>query len=155
MKIRDVIGALVTLQSGLSITDPEVVAIAKAYNYFPPQEMTLTDTPCWANEYKLVGIERSPSRFAQEYIIHSQLFVQNADDERAADIATEFLAEYLDALNQNVTLETSPGNPTCVQAFPAGGDPTLALLDRAGIKFIGLDMLLYVQLSDAIVFYPG
>lgn len=147
MDIRAALTNLVALQAGLAITDPVAASIKKAWNYMIPQGGIAPDTPCWMNTWRMERMERGSAVRRQFYTINMQLLVRDADQERAADIATAFHVALVTALDGNLTL----GGTVKVHTL-RGGDPTLFTMDRAGLSFIGLDEYLDVELWDAATF---
>ena len=91
MNIRAALDRLVAIQGGLSITDPTATSISTAYKYVPRQDTTLPGTPCWMNDWTLIREERHIDMRIQFYTVHMQLFVRDADQDQAADIASAFM----------------------------------------------------------------
>jgi len=147
MDIRSALTQLIAVQDGLSITDPIVASIEKAWTYMIPQNSIAPDTPCWMNTWRMDREERGSSVRRQFYTINMQLLVRDADQERAADIATAFHVALVTALDGNLTLSGSVKTQTL-----RGGDPTLFVVDRGGLAFIGLDEFLDLELWDAATF---
>lgn len=145
LTIRAALDALVTLQESLSITSPITSSIAKAWKYFPPEEATLPETPCFANEWSLTAFEVHVGLLVRRYAIHTQMFVLDADQERGADIATAYMNALETALLANYTL-----TQTVNQAILRGAQPTLAILERAGVKYVGLDLFLDVEMKEGV-----
>ena len=152
MDIRSAMDRIVTLQGGLVITVPgegiDTLAVAQAHKYFPDRAEVI-ESPGWINEWSLVEEERGASGTRRHtYIVHSQLFVQDADLDQAADIASEFFDQYMTALDADVTL-----NGACTIQVLRGGQPTLVTLQWAGdLTYIGLDLFLDVIMDDVGVF---
>ena len=147
MDIRSALDQLIILQAALSITDPETVTIKKAWKYMAPQDAILPDAPCWMNEWRMVSEGRDSGLRRQDYTVHMQLFIDNADQERAADIASAFHVALVAALDLKITL-----SGTVVLHNLRGGDPTLAILERAGRSYVGLNLYLDLLMEDVGVF---
>ena len=147
MNIRSALAALRTLEAGLAITSPVVASIKRAYLYMPNQATVAPDAPCVMNDWSLTGIERVGGIRIQKYAVHIQLFVDDSDQDQAADIATAFQVAFVDALDGATSL-----SGTVVMADLRGGSPTLALLERAGRAYIGLDLFLDLTLKEGKAF---
>jgi len=143
--IRTALTNLVTLQESLSITAPISSSILRAYKYTPPMSSALPDTPCFLNTWTLTNQELDISLRVLFYTIRMQLIVHDADQDQAADIASSYMNAIITAQNADVTLGGSVN-----QCFLRGSDPTLGVLQWAGIDFIGLDLLLDVEIKDAV-----
>ncbi len=147
MDIRSALDRITAIQAGLSITSPVTASIKKAYKYVPKQDAALPDAPAWMNDWTLSREERHIDLRIQHYTVHMQLFVNDADQDRAADIATAFMAQAVDGFDADVTLD---GNVT--NSALRGGDPTLVSLGRAGQSYIGLDLFLDLEMKEAKAF---
>ena len=144
MNIRAALDRLVVIQAGLSITDPTEVSIGTAYKYVPRQDTTLPDTPSWMNDWTLIREERHIDMRIQFYTVHMQLFVRDADQDQAADIASAFMEKTVEALDADVTLAGAVTRQSL-----RGGEPTLVSLERAGLSYIGLDLFLDLEMKEA------
>lgn len=142
--------ALRAIQAGLEISDPTAMEIKKVWAFRPPADKSLADLPCWLNSWTFTGEER---QFAHErlqrYTVSMQLFVGSADVEAdiKADIASAFMAELVDALDASIAL----GGAVTYQNL-RGGDPTLALLDWAGLGYVGLNLFLDLEMKEGASF---
>lgn len=144
MDIRTAMGGLVTLEAGLTISDPLNLAIRRAYPYFPDRRSVLPDTPCWTNGWTLTRIDDGfADNRRQFYTVNAQLFILDADMGRAAEIATAFHVALIDALDADDTL-----GGTVTNVDLRGGDPTLALLEWAGQGYVGLNLYFDLELFD-------
>ncbi|MCY4107885.1 MAG: hypothetical protein OXG11_02535 [Chloroflexi bacterium] len=144
MNIRAALGRLVAIQGGLSITDPIAVSVGAAYKYVPRQSTTLPATPSWMNDWTLIREERHIDMRIQFYTVHMQLFVRDADQDQAADVASAFMEKTVEALDADVTL-----NGTVTRQSLRGGEPTLVSLERGGLSYIGLDLFLDLEMKEA------
>ena len=147
MNIRSAITRLRAIQVGLSITDPSEASVLRAYPYYPSRDSALPDCPCWINTWTLTREDRAISLREQFYTIHMQLFVDDADLDVSADLASAFMAEIVDALDADVTL-----NETVTDSALRGGDPTLALFEWGALSYIGLDLFLDLKMSEGADF---
>jgi hypothetical protein len=143
--IRTVMTNIVSLQEGLSITAPISSSILRAYKYMPPMASALPDTPCFLNNWTLQNQELDVGLRILFYTVRMQLAVLDADQDQAADIASSYMNALITAHNADVQLGGS-----CNLTVLRGGDPTLAVLNWAGIDFVGLDLFLDVQITDGV-----
>lgn len=147
MNIGSAMDRLVTIQSGLAIAAPIVATIKKAYKYPPAMNVALPSTPAWTNTWTLTRYQRMSGKRTHEYAVNMQLHIDDANHDRAADIATNFYDALITALDADVTLAH-----TVVMQTPRGGDPTLVMLDRAGRHYVGLNLFLDLFLEDGVNF---
>jgi hypothetical protein len=149
MNIADAITKLIVIQKALTISDPSSQTVKKAWNYFPPSSAALPEIPAWTNSWDLLRVERHIGLRIQWYTVHMQFFAGpvEAEAEVFADIATSFMASLVTDLDADVTLGQSVTNH-----FLRGGSPTLAILERAGKGYIGLDLFLDLEMKDAVTF---
>ena len=144
MNIRAALDRLGVIQSGLSIKDPASVSISAAYKYVPRQDAALPNTPCWINDWALISEERHIDMRIQFYTVHMQLFVKDADQDQAADIASAFMEKTVEALDADVSLAGAVTRQSL-----RGGEPTLVRLERAGQSYVGLDLFLDLEMNEA------
>lgn len=140
MDILSALERLLVIQRQTQVVDPTPLAVKAAYLTSPPRGQALPDTPCWLNGYALNRIAWQPSRF-EYYTVHAQLFVDDADLDRAARGATALLGQFIADLAADYQLG---GN--AVSTDLRGGDPTLAMLEWAGRAYVGLDLFVDVEL---------
>ena len=146
MDIRAALGAIVTREAALSITSPLSVSILKAHKYMAPQESTLPETPCFMNGWRLVRHDMGHGRSSvlETYIVNAQLFIEDADLERGADIATAFHVAFVtDIEDGDITL----GGAAKKYQFRDGDGASLVALQRAGRNYIGVNYFLEVLLT--------
>ncbi len=67
----------------------------------------------------------------------------SADDDVSFDIATAFMTSIVDDFDADVSL-----NGTVTEARLRGGPDTLAILDRGGDRFAGLDLFLDLEMKE-------
>ena len=149
MDIVTALGALASVQSAITITSPLNIGIRRVYIVPPNSQTQLTDLPCWINGWTLTGVRRKTTGgvIDQSYTIHSQLYVEDASIERACLIASAFLQPFIIALQRNIGL-----SGTVAESNLRGGDPTLALLERGGKGYPGLDLFIDVVLRNSVVY---
>jgi hypothetical protein len=143
--IRTVMTNVVTLQESLSITAPISSSIKRAYKYTPPMSSGLPDTPCFLNSWTLQSQELDIGLRILLYTIRMQLMVLDSDQDQAADIASSYMNAFITAHNADIQLGGSATLTTL-----RGGDPTLAVLNWAGIDYVGLDLFLDAEIKDAV-----
>lgn len=141
MNIRTALARIKTVEEGLSITDPETLAIKRVYTYYPKQD-ELLEAPCFMHTFTLVDERRFNAQREHLYVVRTQLWVGNSDKDRAADIAAAFLAKWMDAFDDDVTL-----NGACTHQTVRGADPTLALLEYSNLASVGLDLFMDIVMG--------
>jgi hypothetical protein len=146
MDIRTAVTNLNTLQLGLSIASPVALTVKRVWPYVPPQNVALPEYPAWMNTWDLVRELRAIGLRELVFTVHAQLFAAPADREqdRALDIATAFLDSFITALDANVSLSQS-----VTEANLRGSSPTLAILERGGLAFAGLDLFIDIVMKEA------
>jgi len=163
--IRDTLNALTVVQAGLSVEQPRPSKVARAYPYSPPQSVSLAASlPCFTNSWDLQPVDRISVGRWRNYSIHMQLYAGQAtagDDSAVADLATAYEDAIQQALGQRNTdglgglfLYGDVGGaivPTVNRHQLRGGQPTLAILERGGQSYIGLDLFLDVQVHDVMM----
>lgn len=147
MDIRTALASLVAIQESLHIDDPAPgFDIVKAWRYVPPQNAAL-ETPCWLNRWEMIDIQRVSSMRIQRYTIEMQLFVDDADQDVAADAATAFHGALIDALDGSIMF----GGAIKLLGSMRGG---IVLLERGGLSHIGLDLFLDIMFEEGRIFAP-
>jgi hypothetical protein len=148
--IRDALARIKAVEEGLSITAPVAQRIKRVYTYFPHQS-AMPEVPCFMHTFSLIEVKHVPNgQRRQSYIVRTQFLSGDADQDRAADIATAFLAKWLDAFSDDLKLNGVVEG----QIRLRGGDPTLANLEFAGKHYVGLDLFIEVPMSDAVPVGP-
>lgn len=147
MDIATALTRLATMEKALTISAPIAASIKRVHTLPPNRGQALADTPCWINSWQLSRIESGLGGAAgprhEYYAVHAQLFVSDADINRAASIATAFLPKFIEALNADYTL-----GDAVLTAELRGGDPTLALLEWGGQSYAGLDLFVDLDLAN-------
>ena len=146
MDIRTALDAIVTREAALTIAAPIAATILKAHKYMAPQEATLPDTPCFMNTWRLVRHEMGHGRSSviEGYAVNAQLFIEDADIEVAADIATAFHVAFVTDMQDG---DNTLGGAASVYQFRAGESASLVALQRAQRNYIGVDYHLEVLLT--------
>jgi len=146
MSIRTIMDKIVAIQGKLSITDPGVVEVKKVWKYVPPQNMTITDIPCWMNTWT-VGkcIWGAGNQREVPYRVNMKLLAADAtqQQDKAADIATAFWGEALKAFQDDHML----GGDDRIQDLE-GGEPTLIIIDYGTRSYVGLNLFLNILVSE-------
>lgn len=145
--IRTVLDRIVTIQSGLTITTPITEAIAVAHKY-PPRPNDALDAPCFMNSWELTQYDRGMLR-QRIYQVRMQLFIKDAENDVAGDIATAFSEKLQIALDNDLTLSIA-GVPTCSLWRDLRGG--VRLLEWSAVSYVGLDMFMDVVLGGEV---PG
>lgn len=127
------------------------LSIKRAYPYFPKSSMTITDTPCFINQWVAPEVSYRSGVVIGNFSMHMRLLVKDADTDRAATIASAFYTKIVEAFGANVKL--GAWGPATVLAL-RGLDPTLTPFEFAGEIFIGLDLLLDLHLNTAMTMEP-
>ncbi len=146
MDIRTALDAIVTREAAITIAAPVAATIRKAHKYMAPQEATLPETPCFMNGWRLVSHKMGHGRGSviETYVVNAQLFIEDADIEVAADIATAFHVAFVtDIEDGDITL----GGAAKKYQFRDGDGASLVALQRAGRNYIGVNYFLEVLLT--------
>lgn len=144
MNLAAILDAVVAVQTALTITSPIATSIKAVHRYPPNRQSVLPDTPCWMNGWTFNRVEDQVDFDGNQryfYTINAQLFIKEADLNQGAAIATAFHQKWIDAVLANAALN----GPTIHNLAPRGGDPTLVMLEWAGVGFIGLNEYLDVE----------
>lgn len=156
MGIRQALKALVIIQESIAISENDRLdipgleideaKIQKAFRTVPSRdESGLPTTPCIINTWTVQNTLRSSGLLETIYDIHMQLFIDNADQDIAADIAGAFW----DAINLSFdTVEGMTLNGTISHSNLTGGTPTLVGLPWGGKPYTGLDMHLQIFIKQ-------
>ncbi len=98
---------IATILTGVAITDPITTSILRVFQTEPKQ---VSDFPCVV----VLGTEKSPARSSglrqREMTAHLRLAVQDADQNRAADIIDALQDAITDAFDANLTLNGKASN---------------------------------------------
>lgn len=147
MDIGTALDRIVAMQGALAVTSPLAVSVKKAHKFPPNRQQAIAESPAWINTWTLNRIEWTLSgataRRQEFYSVNCQLFVLDADLNRAAEVASAFLPKFVTALGQDHTL-----GGTVLFADVRGGDPTLGLLEWAGQGYAGLNLFVDVELEN-------
>lgn len=145
MTIALALAQLGVYEAALTIAAPVVVQTKRVYTYSPGRQAALSDCPAWMHSYTLTRREIGPTKY-QFFTIHSQLFIDDADTDRGAAIATAFLDAYITVLS--LAANSSWAGTIAHLVGIRGGDPTVALLEWAGRSYPGLDLYLDLKLLE-------
>ena len=147
MDIRTCLAQIIILQKELAITAPITMDLEAAYKYVPPAKVQIPANPFFQNSWTLVSEDRNVSQRVQQYMVQMQLLVKDADMDRAADIATAFHVQAVDKFDAKVDL-----NGTCSSQTLRGGNPTLVVITRSNLSYVGLDLFLDVRMVEGKTF---
>lgn len=136
-------------EAGNVVSKPLPVLIKRAYPYFPKAGVAIADLPCFINQWTSPEISYRSAVVLGNFTMHMQLLVNKveAEADRSAAIASAFFPKIVEAFAANVKL--GAWAPATVLAL-RGGDPTLTVLDFAGLGFVGLDLFLDLHLNSAM-----
>jgi hypothetical protein len=147
MDIRSALDRIVVVQKSLVITQPIPAKILRAYKTIPSQATLAPDAPCFINSVIAFHEERLPSGGrTQHYTVRMQLLVEDADDDRAADIALAFHGALVNAFDTDVNQGL---NGACTVQTLRSASVLLGVIDRGNRKYIGTDVLMEIVMSDA------
>lgn len=135
---------IVTILTGVAITDPIAASILRVYAH---PKTNVTDFPC----VMIVGVskgepERSSGLRSREYTARLRLMIEDADLERQDDLIDSFEEAIIDAFDQNLTLNAKVSNlngPLWLEPGP---------IDAGGQNRAGVDGLVRFTMDDSIVF---
>lgn len=142
MSIAATLDALVAIQEGLSITDPEPATIKRAIDSYPDSNQPVPDSdlPCWLNEWEMTeGIWGAGGAREMHYQVHAILLVGDTTVQvnQRMRIATEFWEALVTALRDNQLGDTDQHME--IQRATQG---RVVVFGRA---YVGLEVWLTVQ----------
>lgn len=149
MDIREALSQIYAIQAGLAITEPVARSVEKVWHYRPPGRAVITDTPCFLNVWSAPEVEFRSSLMMASFEVNMQLVVYDADTDQAADIASAFYPEIVDAFSENVKLGLSGWLVRRLRGDGArGSGSTLTVFEEysesGGKTYVGLDLTLEV-----------
>lgn len=143
--IRTTLDRLIVIQAAVSITEPSIQAIQKAWKYVAPQSATIPETPCFMNDYTLRREQRAPSLRVSGWTIRSHLYVFDADLEVAMDIATALFEKYRNDLGADTNLSRNISGGGQLR----GSDPTIGTIERAGRAYMAVECFLDFEIKES------
>lgn len=150
-RLNPVLAALSTVQKSLALSIAEGDPIdaptgtCTGWSLVMPEDVH-PECPAWMNTWEMIGETRQGFR-EHVYDVRMQLFIENADLEVAADIATAYWAKLMLALDGGQSL-----GGTCNHTVLASGK--LAKNSWGGRPYPGLDCHLTVYCKDIVTFNP-
>lgn len=153
MGISALLSALTAIQASLVVpantveAQPDPIKIVHAYEYTPPQSVGGLHTPCWTNEWTLIGAPRSPSLQETMYDIRMMLYIEDSEVDRGAKIANAFFDQFLLKLGENLTLSGSIHHHELT-----GGTPTGVIWTWGNLSYTGLDLHLAATTKEVATF---
>lgn len=144
MDISSAIARIVEILEDVGISDPVSLQMKRVYDFPPSRANNLTSTPCAMIEWSLQNEDRLVDFRRQFYNVHIQVFVNEASNNRAAQIASAFMPAIVDAFDADITLD---GNVT--ETTLTGNTPTLASLEWNSRTYVGLDFNLTLLMAEA------
>lgn len=149
MNIRDAMTALMTLQKGLTITDPAKVVIAQVYSPAPEPKAALQAT-CFTNSWERELLELSgDAARSQMWEVTAQLFVAGPVSPQAHDIAAALVAVYDTALHAALTLKDANGNATVTTHNHRSVRQAL-FIDTYGHDWAGFEHVIELEMRDVV-----
>jgi hypothetical protein len=142
------IDTLYKIQDGEIATETVDISIKRAYPYFAGQNNTVTDFPCFINQWTAPTVEFASVLMTGEFSLHMQLLIKDANLDRSCMIASAFYPKVLQAFAENIKLNA--WGPATVRRI-RGADPTNAVLSYGGLDYGGLDLFLDIYLNKAKV----
>jgi hypothetical protein len=134
--------ALCNLQASLRITHPHVAQIKVAYALPPARRQSgLPDVPCWINVWGLTQVLNWGQVRVERYTITSQLLVQDADTTVAAEIATAFATQFLEAWDE---IDGDLDGQTVGTELRAR-DPTIVTMEWGGLAYQGCQFMIEID----------
>jgi len=151
LTIRAALDRIVTVEGALAITDPETLSIARVYKYIPGRD-AVPEAPAFLHSFALQSVSHLPGGLRKQlYVVRSQFWCGNPDKDRAADISAAFLAEWVDAFSNDLTLAGACSGPI---VFRGSTPSTLVDLEYGGTHSIGLEMFLDVPFVESATVGP-
>lgn len=166
MNIRDALNRIVGIQEGLSVTltdlngvmkdPPLVVAVKRAYRYWPDSAHAIDpkDTPCWINNWDAPETLFGSVMNRGVFTVQMGLLCYDEDGDSAADLASAFYPEVVQAFSENIKLGGAEGISVLRLR---GASPTLADFGQpatGGNSFIGLHLFLDLQMHKSQAMSP-
>lgn len=148
MDISSVITVVATMQGEITISSPVSSTVVKVWPDYPPQSVSVSDSPTVMNEWIFDREDRTTNGLREQYYTdHMQLFVYNSDSDVAAAMARAFMAALVDKFDTSETLE---GTCSWTKLRGKGGNsPLIFPVTWAGFTFVGLDLFLDIRLTEA------
>jgi len=149
--LRAALDRIVVVEAALEITDPETLAIAHVYKYLPDANST-PEAPCFMHSFALTEVQHSVSGLRRQlYVVRSQFWTGNPNKDRAADICAAFLAEWVDAFSNDLTLDGACTGPI---VFRGSTPSTLVDLEYGGLHSIGLELFVDIPMHEGVTVGP-
>jgi len=143
MTLQAAITALCDLEKSLRITDPFTSQIKAAYPLPPSRQMSgLPDVPCWINVWGLQQVMNLAPYRIERYSITCQLLVNDADTFVAANMATSFATEFIQAWEGNADLDG-----TVVGSDLRARDPSVVNLEWGGQSYAGIQFTMTIDVA--------
>lgn len=146
----DIVSAMTEINTRLGalvITSPIQASVLKVWDPVPPDSVANPDTPCWMLSRSLVSTERSAGFYYEKHTLRLQLFIKDADRDRAFRIARAFEVALHASFGPHPTLSLKVADQ-----FIRGGTPTEATLERAGQSYTGLDLYMDITIKNPMTF---
>lgn len=142
-----VVRAIRDVEESIAITDPVTLAVREAYLLFPSQQETAPNLPCFINSFNFTEVDTTHMMFKRELTatVDISFLVQKAgiEDELNAEIAVAFWDATFEAFCQDITLDG-----TATRALLRGQQPTLGIIERAGLSYVGFQAVLDIRMEE-------
>jgi len=101
------------------------------------------------HSFALAQVSHLPNQQRKQlYVVRSQFWSGNPDKDRAADISAAFLAAWVDAFSNDLTLAGAASGPIVIR----GATPsTLVDLEYGGVPSIGLELFIDIPFGPEAV----
>ena len=147
MDILTAMDEIRTRLGALAITTPIAQTVARVWDPLPPDSVVISDVPSWGLSLSFLGADRTASQYVEHYTLRMQLFIKDADRDRAIKIARSFHVALLAAFAPHPTLAATVTDHTL-----RGGTPTEAILTRNDLTYTGLDEYMDITIKNAMTY---
>jgi len=143
--IWEMLTNLVTVQAGLAIASPIAATVGHAYPVFPDAKIT-PPPRFFQNELSLGQVKPEQMVLTRPYQIRTQFLGGEmlADTARNEEIAIAFLEQYIEAVYAGMR---AGGLFDGLILNLRGAEPTIGGFDRNGLKFVGFETFLTIDLT--------
>lgn len=143
MNIRSCLDAIAAVQGGLAIEDPIAAKVKQVFRLPPARGFVLNSFPCFVNTVELLPFSYGSGLLRRTYVVNMQMFVKDANFNRACDIALAFEEEMIRAfgLDGNISLGGACTNIEKIEG-------SLGLLERGNDSYPGLDYKMTLHMVE-------
>ena len=146
MSLRAALDRIVALQLGLSITDPVVVKVKRAYKLIPSQAEQLNDLPAFINNVTYLRSRAMNAQRTVYYRVDMDCAVApfTVEDDRNADIVVALWEQFFDDLSKDIRL----GGTVTLALFEENSSELPSQLSWGGLNYLGFRASLMLQLNE-------